>query len=279
MPIYMDIHHVPGATAEDLRNAHDADMAVQHKHGVNCLRYWLNEEAGKVFCLFDAPNAEAANAVHREAHGLLAEKIIEIDREMMEGFLGHGPVDDAGAVRLPSNGSGYERRDSAIRSVLFTDIVGSTELTQRLGDEAAMDVVRVHDAIVRAALAINRGREVKHTGDGIMAAFVSAASAVRAARQIQAGFAEQRRNHPELPLEVRIGAAVGEPVEQGDDLFGSTVQLAARLCAHAAPGQIVVSNTIAELCLGKGLKFEVIGPAALKGFADPVAIMSVLVEG
>lgn len=276
MPMFMDIHSVPGATADDLRAAHEADMAVQHKHGVNCLKYWLNEEAGKVFCLFDAPNAEAANSVHREAHGLLAEKIIEIDADMVDGFLGNGPVDGAGAVRLGSGQSAA--RDSAIRTVLFTDIVGSTALTQKLGDDAAMEAVDAHDEIVRAALAANDGREVKHTGDGIMAAFVSSAAAVRAACAIQAGFAEQRRRRPDLPLEVRIGAAVGEPVEQRNDLFGSTVQLAARLCAHAGPGRVVVSNAVAELCIGKGLQFDRLEPAALKGFAEPVAIHAVRVD-
>ncbi len=275
MPMFMDIHSVPGASAEDLRTAHDADMAIQHKHGVNCLKYWLNEEAGKVFCLFDAPSADAANAVHREAHGLLAEKIIEIDADMVDGFLGNGPVDDAGAVRLGNGDSAA--RDSAIRTVLFTDIVGSTALTQKLGDDAAMEAVDTHDEIVRAALEGNAGREVKHMGDGIMAAFISSAAAVRAACAIQAGFALQRRTRPGLPLEVRIGAAVGEPVEQRNDLFGTTVQLAARLCAHAEAGQIVVTNAVAELCLGKGLQFDPLEAASLKGFAEPVSIRAVRV--
>jgi class 3 adenylate cyclase len=76
--------------------------------------------------------------------------------------------------------------------------------------------------------------------------------------------------NPERPLKVRVGAAAGEPVEQHNDLFGSTVQLAARLCAHAQPEQIVVSNAIAELCVGKGLRFEELGEVALKGFGRPV---------
>jgi class 3 adenylate cyclase len=71
-------------------------------------------------------------------------------------------------------------------------------------------------------------------------------------------------------LKVRVGAAVGEPVEQHNDLFGSTVQLGARLCSHAQPEQILVSNTIAELCLGKGLLFEDVGEVTLKGFNSPV---------
>ena len=114
------------------------------------------------------------------------------------------------------------------------------------------------------------GREIKHTGDGIMASFVSAAGAVRCAIQIQRELDKHAQTNPEHPLKVRVGAAVGEPVEQHNDLFGSTVQLAARLCAHAQPEQILVSNAIAELCIGKGLSFEDVGEVTLKGFGSPV---------
>jgi class 3 adenylate cyclase len=153
--------------------------------------------------------------------------------------------------------------------VLFTDIVESTSLTQKLGDEVVMELLRVHDTVVRDALKALNGREVKHTGDGIMASFVSAAAAVRCAAQIQRELALRTRegNHP---LKVRIGAAAGEPVERGDDIFGSTVQLAARLCSHAEPKQIVVSSVVADLCIGKGLTFRPLGEVSLKGFDQPV---------
>jgi class 3 adenylate cyclase len=80
-------------------------------------------------------------------------------------------------------------------------------------------------------------------------------------------------------VKVRIGAAAGEPVEQHHDLFGCTVQLAARLCSHASPDQILVSNAIAELCLGKGFSFDDIGAVTLKGFDQPVHAHSVLWAG
>jgi class 3 adenylate cyclase len=275
MPYFMDIHNVPGATAEDVRQAHEADMAVQQKHHVNCLKYWLNEEAGKIFCLVDAPAADAVAAVHGEAHGLLPEKIIEIDPEMIDGILGPSPVDAAGAVRLPGKGSG---RDSAVRSIMFTDMVDSTAMTEELGDEAAMELVNAHDGIVRAALGEFDGREVKHLGDGIMASFVSAVCAVRAACRIQGDIVRFRDERPHLPLALKIGAAAGEPVEQGNDLFGSTVQLASRLCGEAVAGQIIVSTGLAELCRGKGLQFDDLGALALKGFADPVPARAVRVQ-
>jgi class 3 adenylate cyclase len=265
----MDIHELPeGMTLEDVAKAHEKDMETQRKYGVEYTKYWINEKAGKVFCLCHAPNAEAAECVHREAHGMVAEKIIEVQPELAEGFLGNVETNAAGAAILP--GGGADARDPGIRTVLFTDIANSTSLTQSLGDEAAMAILGVHDTIVRDALSALGGREVKHTGDGIMAAFISPAGAVRCAIQIQRELNKHAQANPERQLKVRVGAAAGEPVEQHNDLFGSTVQLAARLCAHARPEQILVTNAIAELCLGKGLLFEDLGEVALKGFGSPV---------
>lgn len=80
MPLYMDVHeNLPeGATAADVAGAHEADLKIQDQHGVKYLRYWVNESEGKVFCLVDAPSAEAAATVHREAHGLVADQIFEV---------------------------------------------------------------------------------------------------------------------------------------------------------------------------------------------------------
>ena len=269
MPLYMDIHNLDdGTTPEDVAKAHAKDMETQKKYGVEYTKYWVNETGKKVFCLAHAPNAEAAEQVHREAHGMIPEKIIEVQPEVAEGFLGGVETNAAGAVIFP--GGKADARDPGIRTVLFTDVVNSTSLTQLLGDEAALAVLGVHDMIVRDALSDLGGREIKHTGDGIMASFVSVAAAVRCAIQIQRELAKHAQKNSKRALKVRVGAAVGEPVEQNNDLFGSTVQLAARLCAHAQPEQILVSSAIAELCLGKGLSFEDLGEVTLKGFDSPV---------
>ncbi len=274
----MDIHELPeGTTAEDVAKAHAKDMETQRKYGVEYHKYWVNESGRKVFCLAHAPSAEAAECVHREAHGLMAEKIIEVEPEVAEVFLGGTETNDVGAVLLP--GGGADVRDPGIRTILFTDIVESTALTQTLGDEAAMALFEVHDSVVRNALSHLGGREVKHTGDGIMASFVSAAGAVRCATQIQRDLARHEKNQRDVPLKIRIGAAAGEPVEQHDDLFGCTVQLAARLCSHASAEQILVSNAIAELCLGKGFSFQDIGEVVLKGFDRPIRAHAVVWAG
>jgi class 3 adenylate cyclase len=270
----MDIHVFrDGVTAEEVAQAHAADLAVQQNYGVNYLKYWVNDSGGKAFCIVEAPNAEACSHVHREAHGFVAEKIIEVQPEVVEGFLGGGEVSASGAALIPAGEA--DARDPGIRTILFTDIVDSTALTQTLGDEMAMEFLRVHDTVVRDALAASKGREVKHTGDGIMASFISAAAAVRCAMQIQRELARREREERDHHIKVRIGGAAGEPVEQNNDIFGTTVQLAARLCSHAEPDQILVSSVVAELCIGKGLTFRPLGEVSLKGFDRPVQVHAV----
>ena len=273
MPLYLDVHTVPGATADDLRKAHAADVAVQGKYGVDYRKYWLNEKCGKVFCLVEAPSAEAAMLVHREAHGLEAEKIIEVDPDMADSFLGNTGIDSAGSALFP----GTQQRDTAVRSVLFTDIVGSTELAQRLGDDVAFELVNTHDVIVRAAVVEFGGSVIKHTGDGIMAVFLSPVQAVKSACRIQTAVNALIPEEGRPDFKVRIGAAAGEPIERDNDFFGSTVNLAARLCAHAAPGSVLVTNGIAELCLGKGMQFAEVKRASLKGFDEEIRTREVMI--
>ena len=266
MPTYLDIHDLPGATAADIAHAHELDLSIQAKYGVEYVKYWVNEKGGKVFCLCNAPNAEAADAVHRNAHGATAARIMEVTPEMAEAFMGAEEVSSSGACLLP----GKAGLDSGTRTILFTDIVGSTDMTQRLGDELAFVLLEVHDRIVRAELAQTGGREIKHTGDGIMAVFYSAHSAVRCALNVQAAISQHCAKNPDQSLQLRVGLASGEPIERHNDLFGSAVQLAARLCAHAEPQQILMSNAVAELCIGKALPLRDIGEIQLKGFDHPV---------
>jgi class 3 adenylate cyclase len=155
-----------------------------------------------------------------------------------------------------------------IRTILFTDLESSTALTQAVGDAKAQDVLHGHNDVVRAALAAHNGEEVKHTGDGIMASFGSAVSAVEAALAIQRDLAGGE-------IRVRIGLNAGEPIAEDHDYFGTAVQLAARICDRAEPGQVLVSNVVRELCAGKTFTFEDVGAATLKGFAEPVALYAV----
>jgi TolB-like protein/Flp pilus assembly protein TadD len=161
-------------------------------------------------------------------------------------------------------------------TILFTDVVGSTALTQRLGDAKAQEVlIGTHNIIVRETLKLHSGLEIKHTGDGIMASFSSATSALKCAIAMQEAFALHNETSEER-IGVRIGLNAGEPITEEEDLFGTAVQLAARICDQAEPGQILVSNVTRELTAGKGFVFADRRETDLKGFQDPVAIYSVV---
>src|SRR5262249_10137633 len=148
MPMYMDIHEIHGVRAEDVAKAHLADESVQGRYGVTYHKYWLNEGNGKIFCLCSADSAELASRVHQEAHRLVASKIIEVDPDIANGFLGGTEINPGGAAVFPAGQS-----DTGVRSVLFTDVVDSTGITQRHGDDVSMECIRLHDGIVRSALA------------------------------------------------------------------------------------------------------------------------------
>jgi class 3 adenylate cyclase len=265
MPIFLDRHNMPGLTHEAIAEAHRKDLEVQGKYGVKYMTYWWDYEQGTGFCLVDAPDAETATRVHREAHGGTADAIIPVDLAAVEAFLGR--IGDPRATA----GADAPAVDAGLRAVMFTDIVGSTEMTARLGDAAALELVRVHDALVRRGLNTHGGREVKHTGDGIMASFDKPANAVRAAAEIQRRFAAYNADASES-LSVRIGIHAGEPVAEHNDLFGATVQLAYRLCSEAEADGIVVSGIVRELCDEETARFVALGERRLKGFPEPTAV-------
>ncbi len=156
----------------------------------------------------------------------------------------------------------------ALQTILFTDLEGSTALTQHLGDEGAQELLRGHNAAVRVALDEHGGHEVKHTGDGIMASFPSAVAAVTAALAMQRDLAGGE-------VRVRIGLNAGEPIAEDDDLFGLSVIKAARIGDRAEPGQVLVSDVVRQLCEGKTFQFTSIGDVTLKGFDEPVALYEV----
>jgi class 3 adenylate cyclase len=163
------------------------------------------------------------------------------------------------------------RRAGGLMTILFTDMEGSTTLTQRLGDAKAQEVLRTHNTIVRHALKAHSGSEIKHTGDGIMASFASASRALECAIAIQRAFA-QHNESAEEPIRVRIGLNAGEPIAEEEDLFGTAVQLAARVCGKAEPGQILAPIVVRELAAGKGFLLSDRGDVALRGFEDPVRL-------
>ena len=224
-------------------------------------------------------------------------------------FVGVGKDKDKVAERTTD-------RVSALQTVLFTDLVGHTEMMSRLGDDRGRDVLREHERITREVLKANGGTEVKTMGDGFMASFGSVTKAVECAVALQRAFSErgavgaplgdgggaggaapsdavqkasdeQNRgvdqgaasSAPTEPLSVRVGLNAGEPIEEDGDLFGATVILASRIAAKADGGEILVADTVRGLCSGKGFLFADRGEFVAKGFEEPVRVYEVSWRG
>jgi class 3 adenylate cyclase len=155
-----------------------------------------------------------------------------------------------------------ERTDRILATVLFTDIVASTESVAALGDQHWRQRLDTHDQIVRDELARAGGREVKHTGDGFLASFDGPARAINCARAIN-------RHAATIGVRIRTGIHVGECERRGDDLAGIAIHTCARVCALAGPGQVVVTSTVRDLTAGSGIDFIDFGTHTLKGVPDP----------
>ena len=270
MPLYMDVHPGLGdATPEDVAAAHQRDLEIQDEFGVRFLSYWVSAgKGGKAFCLVDSPDEESLKACHKAAHGLMPHDVIEVEPTTLGAFMGLTDKDENDRVTVKGV------PDTALRAIMFTDIAGSTEVSTVRGDRAALDLLRRHDKVVRDSLDRFGGREVKHTGDGVFASFNSVLRAVEASIAIQRD-ATQLEASDSPTLAVKIGLSVGEPVEDSNDLFGASVNLAARLCAHAEGGQILTSSAVRDLTIGKGFAYEDQGEIGIKGFPEAVHLYTV----
>ena len=268
MPIFMDRHDVRDATAEAVAIAHQEDLKVQANHACKSLTYWYDEQRGTAFCLIEAPTAAAVRALHRDAHGLIPNVIIEVNPSTVSSFLGR--------VTDPEGAGGEPIREAGFRAIMFTDMANSTHITHALGDAKAQSVLVKHHEIVRQALLANEGREVDRAGDGFLTCFASVSQAVACAVSVQRGFETYNRSGAgPVKIQVRIGLGAGEPLTDGDTLFGSTVNQTARICACAEPGQTLAARVIPELCAGKSFIFRSYGEVNLKGFPDPVELYEV----
>jgi class 3 adenylate cyclase len=188
----------------------------------------------------------------------------------VEAFLGR--LKDPTTVDI----SGEIPIDSAFRAIMFADLKDSTLMTTMFGDTRALHLLHIHNALIRNALRESRGNEVKHTGDGIMASFVSVEDAVKCAMDVQKVFADHNQRNPQESLQIRIGLSAGEPVEEDGDFFGSAVQLAARICAYAEPNHILAAQIVRDECQSHRDVFVEVGTITPKGFNYPIAVHEVM---
>ncbi len=160
---------------------------------------------------------------------------------------------------------------SGFCTLLYTDIEGHTSIIRRLGDERGRIVLREHERITRQALAAHDGTEVLSTGDGFLARFATAQAALECAAELQRELADASADLP-VELRVRVGINAGEPIAEGDELFGAAVVNTERIAGMAEGGEVLVANVVRELVAGKGFAFADRGEVALPGLDEPVRV-------
>jgi class 3 adenylate cyclase/tetratricopeptide (TPR) repeat protein len=213
--------------------------------------------------------------------------VIERSFALKMRFQGIDPDDVSTSIDAVAAAVGSERPDlgrataaDGTVTIMFSDIVGSTVMTERLGDRRWIELLREHNRIVRDAVAAHEGFEVKSQGDGFMVAFASASRAVECAAALQRAFAAHADEAPDEAIHVRIGLHTGEAIRERDDFFGRNVILAARIAAQAGPGEVLVSSLLKELTEAEaGVSFGDARELSLKGLSGTYTVHSVEWEG
>lgn len=240
MPIYMDVHIVPGVKAHDVAEAHLKDLQHQGEYKCKCMTYWIDEQRENIFCLVEAPSKVAVEEMHGKAHGLIPNKIIEVSSNVVSSFLGR--IYDPSEAEISSDGLKIFH-DPSFRILMVTGITDPVLLEHKLGREMTVELLDRHNAIIRKQVAGHEGTEVEHGGTGFIISFSSASKAVSCALAVQKEIPEPDA----AALALKIALNAGEPVEKSNKLFGDTLQMAACMCALAESSQIAISPAVKEL--------------------------------
>jgi len=240
MPLYMDRHMLPGATAKEVAEAHRKDLLFQNEHNCTCMTYWIDEKRGNVFCLIEAPTKESVEELHGRSHGMVPNTIIEVNPMVVESFLGR--ITDPDEAEISEEGLKVFS-DPSFRILLVTTISDPVLMQHRLGTEKTKDLLVMHNVLIRKELTSYGGMEVEHDGPGFIASFTSAGKAVACAVAIRRGVTAAGLD----AAGVRIALNAGDPVAKSDKLFGDTVQFATHLCAIVKESQIGISSSVKEL--------------------------------
>jgi AraC-like DNA-binding protein len=247
MPIFMDRHEVPGATAADVAIAHQKDLGVQSKYKCRAMTYWFDESRAVAFCLIEAPDAEAVMQMHNEAHGLIPNRIIQVHSELVEAFLGR--IGDPSAAEIAGDLGIPVFEESAFRTVLAVELKDVAILAVRHGVAATNEILRAHDAIIASALRRFRCGRVTKMEDLYLVTFPSTSNGVECAKQIQSELNALSVSNDQTSastMSVGMALSAGEPVADQADLFGDAIQSAKRMCRLAHDNRIFIAAAVAN---------------------------------
>lgn len=236
----MDIHIVPGVKVKDVAEAHRKDMFYQEGYACKCMTYWVDEQRENIFCLIEAPDKEAVEQLHNRSHGLIPNKIIEVNSTVVESFLGR--IYDPSDAKISDDGLKIFS-DPSFRILLVTNSADPNLLKYKLGIEKACELLNMQNSIIRKNVTQQAGSEAEHESNGFIISFSSAAKAVACALAIQKDMQDCHADE----LEFKIAINAGEPIEHSNKLFGDTIQFAMNMCAIADDFQVVITSSVKEL--------------------------------
>ena len=238
MPIFMDRHDIPGATAEQVAQAHQLDLKIQDQYKCKGLTYWFDEESCIAFCLIQAPNREAVLNMHNDSHGLIPAQIIEVENDLVKAFLGR--ITDP-KPQINSNIKEKFINESGFRTILYLEVKQPILIMLR-DNEVLRDVINIQNIIINNSFNKYEGLEIKDIEEGFMASFTSLSKAIECAVEIQTAFLKYNENKPAELIFASIGISTGGPVTEKNELFGEAVHLAKRLSKIAGNGEIFLST-------------------------------------
>jgi AraC-like DNA-binding protein len=239
MPLYMDFHKFDHITIEEVTKAHIADESVQDQFGVKYHQFWVNIDAGTVFCLTEGPDMEACEAVHRVAHGNIACAMVEIDPRFYKIFMGEGHSISRGGYVQRSDGA----PDLGYRIILVVGIHERKRTGTLKGKAAGLNTGTGARKLVVDTILRFKGREIKWaTDDSLIGVFNDSGDAIQCALEIQ------HQLESEKEVSFKMGIAAGQPVTRNAEFFTEAIRQAHHLNKIAGEREVLISSLVKNLC-------------------------------
>lgn len=241
MPIYMDVHIVPGVKAREVAKAHQRDLLLEDQFGCKCMTYWVDEHRETIFCLVDAASKEAVTELHSKAHGMVPNKIIEVSSSVVQSFLGR--IYDP---ELAMNQDGVKVfAEASYRFLVFIRTEDPVLLAHRLGPPGASELISRYIQSVQRNCQQYGGAEAEHKKEGVVLSFSSAGKATDCAQALLRDLSYTDREM----LSIRAAINGGEPVSNSNELFGDTLSAAGSLALITPLNHVALSVPVSELVL------------------------------
>jgi AraC-like DNA-binding protein len=239
MPLFMDFHKIDNVTIEAVKSAHIADLSIQERYGVRYIQFWVNEDAGTVFCLTEGPDKETCELVHRMAHGNIACALTEVEPGFYKTIMGEKFLLDEHMVRKTDG-----TVDQGYRFFLLISIRGIA--SAKSSRPHLLSIPSDVTDLVNSKIALNRGREVRRAGvDSIIGVFDDAGDALSCAVQLKIAL-DFRAEKSQIVY--RGGLSADQPVTKDGEFFTRAIALAHTMSSTANDSEILVSPLARQLC-------------------------------